>query len=550
MTAADRFGARAPAWLLDDVADESSPVDGVLDYWEQRRPKAPYMSWLEALATYDRMQAEGELVPRGVLSELPTRLPDEKRIDEIGGCEGYVAVSCPDAGDGERHEDPSWRPYLSGDRWDPHGRSWNAFQGRGSTARDRFKRMAKAVGGRGGELGLIRCELTLPPELEAEAWGEIVDEGGGDFARLGETFLEHAWRLMGLPGEPVGAWVSIHRTSSSLPHQIRPHLHVWAPAVYRNQHGELRALEREPGSQRPLYRPTSELDEMRELWKDLLEDWSGRDLEGTQNLRYRPLWVRDREDLAKLSHGAKYNTRPHLEDVNRRLLSVGQDWVRLDVEDRDDLDHDTQTVPLDEFTAGVLTVQALTPENWQMSRWYGELGHRGWQAFADELGVPDPDAGENLWGQLEDTGWLAFVREDIASALVHEAAGGDGLDPPTPENMRGLEWRARDRLATYVTLPEAEMCTRCGQQLEEHGGLNRTDVARLCEQAIGDGASEDAQASLGHDPAEEDRDPVDVEPSVRRGRLIDAADTDRLRHDAISWRMRDHEIKRQEDNDE
>lgn len=548
----DDFGGRWLDELGEDGDDEPAPVDGVLDYWEERRPGEAYLDWLETLARYDRMEAEGELVPQGVLGQLPTRLPDEERVEQIEGCEGYVAVACPDAGDGEAHDEPSWRPYLSGDRWDPHGRSWNAFQGRGSTARDRFTDMAKAVGVQGGELGVIRCELTLPPDLEAEAWGEIVEEGGGDFARLGEAFIEHAWALMGLPGEPVGSWVSIHRTSSSLPHEVRPHLHVWAPALYRDARGELHALEREQGSNAPLWRPTEDLDRMRELWKRLLEGWSGRELEGTQNLKYRPLWVRDREDLAKLSHGARYNTRPHLEDVNRRLLDVGEKWVTLDVEDRDDLDRDTLNVPLDEFSAGVLTVQALTPDMWQMSRWYGEVGHRSWAAFADELGIPDDADAENIWGELEqaDPVHLELVRMDVAEALLAETVHPDGLDPPTPSKVRAAEWRI-EQMARYVTLPEAELCSRCRQELAEHGGLDRGDVARLCEQAIGDGPSEDTQASLGHDE-DEDREPHNVEPTVRRGRLVDSADSDRLAHDRLSLRMHDREIERQErqeDND-
>jgi hypothetical protein len=545
VTVTEAFGGRSLPDLEDDPDEDPAPVEGVLDYWEDRRPSAPYLDWLETLAAWDRMEIKGDLVPKGVLGQLPTRLPDQERVDGMRSSDGYVAVACPDAGDGEAHDAPKWRPYLSGDRWDPHGRSWNAYQGRGSTARERFLAMSEEV----EELGLIRCELTLPPDLEAEAWGEIVEEGGGAFARLGETFIERAWDLMGLPGEPVGSWVSIHRTSSSLPHEVRPHLHVWAPAIYRDAHGNLEALEREPGGNAPLWRPEKDLDRMREAWKTLLEEWSGRDLEGTQNLRYRPLWVRDRQDRAKISHGSKYNSRPHLQDANRRLKSTGPNWVVLDVEDRDDLEEDTRHVPLEEFTSGVLTVQALTPGNWQMSRWYGEIGHRSWAGFAEELGISDLEPVENLWGRLEDHAphLLEIAREDVAEAVL-EATMPDGLDPPTPENVRAAEWRIRERMVDYVTAARRDLCDRCGQRLEERTALDRADVKALAEAARPDPPSDEALASLGHDRDQEDREPHNVEPTVRRGRLVDAADADRLAHDRLKWRMRDHEIENDEES--
>lgn len=477
--------------IQDD--DEAMRETLAIDKWEAKHPSDAYLELMEVFGSLDRMNGLESVAPRNVIENLPARPPNREAISQMRRASGFVATSCPSIGDGEPHDKPKWRPYLSGSRWDPHERAWDAFQGRGTTATNRFKDMANTV----DEFGLIRLELTLPPELCPDAWGEILEDGGGDFARLGDRFVAEAWDLMDLPGEPVGSWVSIHRTSSSLPHKVRPHLHVWAPAVYRDQNGTLQHLEREPGTQKPLFRPVEDLDRMREAWANLLEDHFNRNLDGTQNVHYRPLWVRDGRDMAKVVHGAVYNTRPHLEDVNDRLVDAGEKWVVLDVEDREDMAADTATIRTREFLGGILAVQALTPKSWQQSRYYGELSHRTWADFADEIGIPDPEEVTNTWDDLLEEGraWaaghedrdkreaLAWVRDEIAEWLLFEIE--PEVDPPIlPPDLAAAMWRLED-CAKWVTWPLAQTCYRCGDHLEQEA-LDRDQLVDVIEASRGE----------------------------------------------------------------
>lgn len=484
-------------------------------------------------------------IPKNVLEQLPARLPDRETIDKLSRAEGFLITGCPDAGDGEVHDDPTWRPYMTGERWDPHERAWDAFQGRGKTALERFRDMSEAV----DELGLVRLELTLPPELHAEAWGAIVEDGGGDFARLGHRFVEELWDLFDFPGDPVGSWVSIHRTSSSLPHQVRPHLHVWAPALYRDNGGELHALERERGSLRPLWRPEEDLDRLRELWADLLEDHFGHRRDKPQNLKYRPLWARDKRDRARIVHGSIYNSRAHLEDVNDRVLSAGPDWCQLDVADREDLDQDVLTAETEAVVEGILTVQALTPKGWQQSRYYGELSHRNWADFAEELGIQlEDEEVTNLWGELLERGaeWarghedrdrfelLEFMREGLSETVLRLAMHvPDAPDPPTPRAVRAWSHRS-EAIVHYVTLPLKHLCFRCGQRLEQIHGTTRdlVDVHQACQ---------------GESPIDED--PTALSRMHRLSSILDRArqhgDFHRLRWERTKHRMRDDELEQE-----
>lgn len=476
--------------------------------WDQRRPRTPYVDLLETVASYDRMGVLDDIAHPRVLEGL--EIPGDQELEDIATMEGWRAIVCQDAGDGAEHDPPKPRPMMANSSWCPHQRAWDAYRARITTALDRFDQMATAAQAvHDTDLGYIRLELTLPPDLVTRAWAEITNgDGGSTFARMAQDLLGRLWAAWGLPGTPVGCLVGIHRTSSHNPGRIRPHLHVVAPAIYRDTWGRLRVLKREHASHRPLYRDpqhnaplerppvpgdhqedVDDLDVLRDLWADVLEDTWGHRRETPQNANYGYGWIISRDDVHDLHHLINYDLRETpLEDLNTRLLHVGPDHSQLDVSTDPYIQGDTLTVRTRDLIQGWLTVRGLTPSRWQMARWLGELRHPNWQAFADELGIPQEDpATEDLWTHLEHVGraWasqgddrdrdaaLTDVRHDICGS-IEALATKSMLDRPPPHLIAPLENhvdQVLEGMDPFAGVPDAaqrELCRDLAQDLVDH----------------------------------------------------------------------------------